>query len=179
MRPIFFARPLLALLVALVGGCVPDSPQPSSLSPAPASSPSPSTAAHAPAVPQVVEPPVARTAPPRRAGAADTTAGVTSEQLNQVFEEAVAASVGEANCAGAFSSSTVMVEGVRRLHPERADIRPPDRESFMEVCESMPETVQRCLVFAYQREHGDECRLAFRDLTAEQRAALRRISFGP
>lgn len=172
--------PLAALFAAsLLGtGCFGDQRPVDPAPPSPANPTSSPSSALAPAIPQVMEAPASNTAPRPRAGAADSHQGVNSRDMERVFEEAMAVE-GEGDCDTAFRGVLTMAEGMQRLQPERSAAAMPERGEFMEICASLPEPIRRCLAFSYQRTHADECRLAFRNLEAGQREALRRISWGP
>lgn len=101
-----------------------------------------------PAEPQTVQAPVPE-------GAADGLAEAGAA-LGEAIQ-AGAAAEGGTPCETAYASAMAMIEALQARTGQAGEGTPPDRATYLEGCNALPEAAQQCLVIGYALEHRQEC----------------------
>lgn len=89
------------------------------------------------------------------AGAAGMGLGELGAALGQALE-ASAMAEGGTPCEQAYNGAMAMVQALQKQMGEGQG-NMPDRDTFMEACNQLPENAQQCMVPAYAMGHMQEC----------------------
>lgn len=89
------------------------------------------------------------------AEAATMGLGEIGNALGQALQ-ASAMAAGDTPCEQAYNGAMAMVQALQKQMGE-GEGNMPDRDTFMEACNQLPENAQQCMVPAYAMGHMQEC----------------------
>ncbi len=105
-------------------------------------------------------------------------AGEGLAALGQALGAAVAAgeagAEGGSNCEQAYSGAQAMMAALTKQLGEGSGQGMPDRDTFLEACNQLPENAQQCMVPAYAMANMETCRAMQNDPEVQRIRALMR-----